>query len=143
MAELLTEPEIRSALTSYLRGAVRMPFAFGRADCALFVADWMVRLTGRDGADHLRGCYASAADAARLHGPLGLTRTVDRCARGIGLVRTRKPTMGDIAVIVAAGEVYCAIRSASGWVVRGNRSITRLSDARVVAAWGVGGGSHG
>lgn len=122
-------------LSAFLRGAARQPFAVGTGDCALFVADWVQVATGRDGASELRGRYATPAEALALHGPRGLVGTVDRCARAVGLQRTRAPAVGDIAVIAALGELYCAIRTRRGWAVRADRAVMIVPSARVVAAW--------
>lgn len=43
-----------------------MPFRWGRNDCCLFAADWIVLLHGVDPAARLRGRYQSALSAARL-----------------------------------------------------------------------------
>lgn len=56
----------QTELTRFLEERRDMPFAWGENDCALHVADWVLRMTGEDpGADY-RGRYRSAAGAARV-----------------------------------------------------------------------------
>lgn len=130
-------------LAAFLRRMSREPFVVGRSDCALFVADWGREVTGIDGAAHLRGAYDNPQQALSVHGPLGLTRTVDRCARSIGMVRTITPAKGDIGAIVVAGNLVCGIKMDRGWIVRGNHSVWRVDAERVVAAWTARGGGRG
>lgn len=60
-------------LADYLESRHDMPFEWGKNDCCLFVADWLVILTGIDPADELRGTYDDAATAGVIlesHGGL-------------------------------------------------------------------------
>jgi hypothetical protein len=124
-------------LADYLREAARLPFVWGRHDCAMFIADWVRLRTGRDGAAALRGRYASPEEAARMHGALGLAGTVRQCAAAAGLARTRSPQPGDIAVLRHGPVIGCSIRTPRGWALRMARAIVVVPDARVVAAWTV------
>jgi hypothetical protein len=125
-------------LATYLIAVSRRPFVWGTDDCAMFVADWVRAETGRDGASALRGRYAGPDGARAMHGPLGLARTVDRCARSVGMVRTRYPNAGDIGVVAIGRDAHCAIATGHGWVVRGDKMIMRVPMARVIAAWTLG-----
>jgi hypothetical protein len=130
-------------LATYLARAARLPFRWGESDCATFVADWVREATGRDGMAALRGGYGCQDGAGRLHGPLGLTGTVRRCARLAGLVRTSQPRPGDIAVVRHDREIGCAIRTVRGWVLRVDRGLVAVPSARVIAAWTVETMPHG
>lgn len=130
MAELLTD-----TLAAFLRREAARPFVVGHADCALFVADWVAIVTGSDPAAALRGTYGSPADAAALHGRRGLAGTVGRCLALAGLRMTRRPDPGDVAVLHAAGEFYCGIRTGRGWMVRADRAVMCIAAPRVIAAW--------
>jgi hypothetical protein len=149
MAELLTADRGYEAhapaasdrttlLAAFLRSRIGLPFVWGRTDCALFVADWVRAATGRDGAKGLRGRYACEASARATLAGTSLLRTVDRCARGIGLARTRTPVAGDIGIVLAPGPI-CAIRTASGWVCQGDFVLERWPAAgvRLLMAWRV------
>lgn len=52
-------PDWQTRLTDYLAGAARRPFEEGAHDCALFAADAVRAMTGRDLAAEWRGSYAS------------------------------------------------------------------------------------
>jgi hypothetical protein len=125
------------SLAEYLARAARLPFRWGQTDCATFIADWVLVVTGRDGMASLRGRYGCPDVAGRLHGPLGLTGTVRRCARLAGLVRTSSPRPGDIAVVRHGREIGCAIRTSRGWALRIDRGLVVVPAARVIAAWTV------
>jgi hypothetical protein len=133
MARLL----IDDRLASYVRDAARTDFAWGERDCALFVADWVHLVTGRDGAEKLRGRYSCEVDAHVLCGAERLVGTVDRCARLAGLRPTRTPETGDIAVIEALGSAVCAIRGSERWFARLERGLLSTPRGRVVMAWRV------
>lgn len=58
MASLLSRPDI---LPVYLDDCAGKPRAWGRFDCALFVADWVVLCAGTDPAAWARGKYHNRA----------------------------------------------------------------------------------
>jgi hypothetical protein len=130
---------VSAALPAYLRDAAAMPFVWGKTDCLMFCANWVVDATGRDPAAHLRGFYHDQRGANRLQSPLGLAGTMRDCARRVGLRRTREPKPGDIAVVrgTVPGTCICAIRVAGGWVVKSESGLARVPEARVMAAWSV------
>lgn len=128
-------------LRSYLATCACETFRWGERDCALFVADWVRLVTGRDPASHLRGRYRDAGGALALAGTGGLVGIVARCARDAGLQRVKDAAPGAIGVVRdPAGTVYCAIRSATGWVARTDAGLIVADPraVRVIAAWEVG-----
>lgn len=144
---------MRVSLSLYLREAALTPFAWGRADCALFVADWVARRTGIDAAASVRGRYTSPRGARRILAAArdadvdaALVAFVARRAAAAGLVETAHPVAGDIAVVTGvSATACCAIRTASGgWAVRADRAVIVARSPRVLAAWGLSGGTgHG
>ena len=58
-------------LTAFIEERRDVPFAWGRADCCLFAADWVRLATDLDPAADLRGKYDSARSGARLLRDLG------------------------------------------------------------------------
>lgn len=108
---------MNTALSAFLRRRLGMPFAWGRSDCGLWLADWAVDCGHPDPAAAWRGRYGNAAGAAQLTGPLGLARAVQRFAAALGLPRTDDPLPGDIAVLRAPGMHVGAIRTPLGWAV--------------------------
>lgn len=50
-------------LSPFVRARARTPFRWGRHDCALFAADWILESTGHDPAAWFRGRYEDALTA--------------------------------------------------------------------------------
>ena len=59
-------PDWEKRLHLICRERMRVPFAFGQQDCALFVADAVVAMTGTDLAAEVRGQYDSKESAQTL-----------------------------------------------------------------------------
>lgn len=53
-------------LPRFLEERRDMAFAWGENDCALYAADWVLRMTGEDPGAEYRGRYRGAAGAARV-----------------------------------------------------------------------------
>lgn len=130
-------------LSEFLKAQTARPFARGESDCAMFVADWVQEQTGHDPAARVRGTYSDAAGAQAVLGGSGafrLARFTGSLALAAGLVRVDDQREGDIAVVVTRqAGVSCAIRTTSGWALRGNRHVTIVGEATVIAAWGLRG----
>lgn len=124
-------------LVRFLSDAAAKPFVWGRDDCGLFIADWYVAKTGQaDPASHLRGTYRSELECRRLYGDVAVAKQVRNLISGRG-ARVRDVEPGDVAILRVGSDAVGAIRGMSGWVVRGQRGLTRLLDGevRIVAAW--------
>lgn len=127
-----------TGLSDYLRAAAGTPFVWGRADCSLFMADWVRACRGIDPAAPLRGRYRTARGAARhvrRHG--GMEAMGRALAEAAGLAVTAAPGPGDIGLVrdPLAGPVF-AIRSSIGWVMRGPRGLA-CGAYPVIVAWSV------
>lgn len=111
-------------------------FCFGRHDCALILADWVERVTGRDPAKEYRYGY-DRAGTAHLARPLAMLRLFDRLARGAGMVRTIAPELGDVALIVLPdGKPRGAIYTGTGFVTVAESGLAGIRfDVRLLAAW--------
>lgn len=57
--------------------ATPQPFAWGRADCALWCADWVALATGQDFTSDWRERYSSEAELAALLAARGLASPAD------------------------------------------------------------------
>lgn len=133
---------LEDALRRYLREAARTPFAWGRTDCCLFLADWVMAVRGIDPAQPLRGRYISERGAERWlrrHG--GLVATVGLCAAGAGLAPTPAPRAGDIGVVRAMGpdgkpREAGAICAGGRWMARTPGGLAGFR-ATPLAAWRV------
>jgi hypothetical protein len=117
-------------LAQYLQSVARTPFQWGTADCATFLADWVLLRTGCDPMDGIRGTYSNEVEARRIIRPFGLGVFVLRCAQGVGLDQTHDPKPGDIGAIIVTRDEPAkgAIRTARGWVLRGDRRVVGVAD---------------
>lgn len=133
MAELL---EVR--LQSFLRRSCSVRFEWGRADCGLWLADWLMERFGiPDPAVSLRGRYSDEASCdAILEAPYPVV--FGRLLRRAGLRATNDPKPGDVAVVrEPGGSAVGAIRSAVGWTVLSSRGLIGLPpDTHAMMAWG-------
>lgn len=115
----------------------RMPFEWGRHDCALFAADCVLSITGRDPADDLRGRYMTEAGAARIIKraggleSLGDARLGSRC-----MLLTAQ--VGDVGLLVQDGREMFAVCAGQHWLAAardGGLAVLPLTAARL--AWRV------
>lgn len=133
--------DLSEALASFLSEAGHTRFAWGRFDCCLWLADWVLAVRGVDGAAALRGRYRTALGCARLLTHLGgVTATVGHCAALAGLSETKRPRTGDIGVVkmmTAKGEREVgAIRTARRWAILTIGGLSSVP-AKPLAAWRV------
>lgn len=124
-------------LSEYLRAACGTPGAWGRCDCFMFAADWVVSQTGQDFAASYRGRYRTERGALRHIAKFGSFQAlVETCMTDIGLVKTDGPVMGDIGLIDSPYGPTLAIRSAKAWVIKAPAGVGIVS-LPVLAAWSV------
>jgi hypothetical protein len=123
-------------LTGFIRAAMRREFVWGERDCALFCADWALRVTGHDMGAIWRGKYDSEAGAMAFIAAAGglvalfdegTAGVLERCAAEDALVGVITSPEGDVG----------AIRSGMSWVVLTERGIgrVRLDLPDCLAAW--------
>lgn len=135
-------------LASYLAEAAGLPFAWGRADCAFFTAEWVRRRTGIDVAAPYRGRFRTAIGSARLvRRAGGIEALAAAIAASAGLAGTDDPQAGDVGVVETVAGPLFAIRGASGpagvrWIAKHRRGIV-AGPAPLVAAWRVPEAAHG
>jgi hypothetical protein len=93
-------------LPDYLDEVARRPFKPGSLDCAIFMADWIMRVTGRDPIADKRGAY-STADQYRelLKAEGGIVKACHARALATGLHETDNPKAGDPMLVNAPIEV--------------------------------------
>jgi hypothetical protein len=129
---------VSHALADYLRRQAALPFAFGKSDCCLYLAGWVMERCGVDPMAYCRGGYADERGAGELlSGYGGLPRAVGRALRRSGLPMTRDPRPSDIAVVELRGIAACAIRTERRWALRmdDGMALLPLDRVRVIAAW--------
>lgn len=128
MSDMLRDHVLEGASTQFDRAK--------GSDCALFVADWIMKRTGIDPAASLRGTYhdkwGAARQIARFGGYLLMWRVHMAMA---GFNTTKDPQEGDVAVVLdAAGNKVSAIRFDGMWVAKSETGVV-VEDFRVLEAW--------
>jgi hypothetical protein len=114
-------PDWPERLAALVEARRHTPFAWGMHDCGLFAADAVLACTGTDPAAHLRGRYASEAEAEALLGEQGLygfVRAIE-AARGTTLCAVSLAQRGDTALVqlgnlLAMGVVLGDVVAAPG-----------------------------
>lgn len=134
-------------MAPFLRDYAGRRFRYGRTDCVLFLADFLVWMgRNRDPAEGVRGTYHDEASCVRvLRERGGLLRIVAAAAREMNLERVApdEAPAGSVAVIrytpPSGRETHFgAVRTPSGrWAVKATDGLLMLKSPRVVAAWKV------
>jgi len=126
-----------ACLLSHLREGMARPFdrASGN-DCAMWVADWVLKVTGVDPAADLRGTYTNEVGAARQiirwGGYVSMWRVHMATA---GFNTTTFPQEGDVGVVLdAADQTISAIRFDGKWAAKTTNGII-VEDFRMLVAW--------
>lgn len=130
-----------TTLAGFLADSARTPFAYGRRDCGLWMADWVRLRRGVDPAAHLRGRYHTELGCARmLKRGGGLFEVARGCFEGVGLRRTPAPKAGDVGVVevlTAKGPATAgAIRTGVGWAALNPHGVM-VGETTAIAAWEV------
>jgi hypothetical protein len=136
-------------LSRFINRAAVTPFAWGRFDCLLWLADWVIEQREVDPAGFLRGRYTTMLGAARIvRDGGGMVELVDRQTNLAGLRRvgTGRPLRGDIAVVSMPGIGGEHFGNAAGAILLGGTVVLlcqdglvmpRLADVPVLMAWRV------
>lgn len=142
MAGLLSYPSDRNdALRLFLIEVARRPFAYGKNDCLLWLADWGIRLTGVDVGACWRGRCSTKLGAARiLRQNGGMVAVTGAAFEPEGWRRTETPKRGDIAIVHEAKEGLTGAICLGNGMFAMARFEGRLlfKRAPVVAAWSWG-----
>jgi hypothetical protein len=106
-------------LDRYLLATATTPFAYGRSDCALFVAGAVDAMTGTDLAARFRGQYHSRKEAVALAksytGKLALRPFFEFALRDLPQVPVPCAQRGDIVLVKrAGGDVSLGLVSLDG-----------------------------
>lgn len=143
---LRRRPGWQQDLVRFLEEIRYKPFVRGEHDCALMVADWVLRMTGEDpGADY-RGRYKTARGAARRMKQLSGGGLIEVATQAFGeplpspmlarrgdvvAVRTAETETGDFALGVV-GPDGASIHLVTEW----GSAVWPLS--RAVTGWAIG-----
>lgn len=126
-------------LAAFLDDLEARPFRFGRCDCLLALADWLVWQGRPDPAAHLRRRYRSHNGWKRIVADAGgAERLVGHLARRAGLKRRRgAASAGDVALVrIPARGLFGAIACADGRFAVKTRDGLVTARFRQRAAWG-------
>lgn len=135
-----------SALAAWLDRAIDTPRVWGRHDCTLWPANWVVECGHGDPAAEWRGRYRTLLGAARLARPAGgMEALFARGAEASGLRRASRVIAGDVGLLAmptaalgpTLGASVGAISIGGGeWAVVHDRGLW-MGHAPVIAAWRV------
>jgi len=138
------------ALNDFLWARAHQPFAWGRNDCALFVADAIEAMTGWDIAADFRGYIDEAGAFAAIRAVTGAaadaTVTVENaaeyCARKYGLEEFEYPLeakRGDICTLEESGRLILGLVHLNGAqiVTAGELELKSFPITQVRRAWHV------
>ncbi|MBQ4840047.1 hypothetical protein J8M00_27205 [Pseudoalteromonas luteoviolacea] len=96
-------------LQRYLDSCEDTPFAWGKFDCCLFVADWLLVRNGVDVAAKFRGRYSTAIGAKRRLTRLGFCDIQSVFKHHLKPVEINYAQRGDIALVEYEGELIGGI----------------------------------
>jgi Domain of unknown function (DUF6950) len=146
--------DLSTALSDYLASLAGKRWQPGALDCGVFMADWVLQITGIDPIADVRGRYRTARQFLRIvRAEGGFERSCRRRLEAVGYRPVAQPGAGDLAIVLApyaarrgklqrrptgaicAAPGHCAvITSDLGLVIAG---ADRLP---VAAAWGLSDG---
>lgn len=130
-------------VAKHLRIWASTDFAWGPRDCAIVLADYVLDVTGIDGAAHLRGRYSTRTGCNRVSGFIrrGLADVVGECAAIVGLAGCEAPQRGDIGVLKFTDRAFAGALCVGGerWGLKSPEGLVTVSKPNVVAAWAVRG----
>lgn len=131
-------------LNTFLAKYADKDFATGVNDCALFVSDWTLELTGEDLAAPFRGRYKTDLGSARLIKKLGYKGLEDLVYREFDRIAKRRESTliaqrGDVAWVNGSQERVCGVVGASGVLVLGVTGLVSLPLSSIVCAWEIEG----
>ncbi|MCG7549197.1 hypothetical protein [Pseudoalteromonas sp. Of7M-16] len=96
-------------LQKYLDSCEHTPFAWGKFDCCLFVADWLLARNGVDVAADFRGRYRTAIGAKRRLTRLGFDDIQSVFKHHLKPIEINYAQRGDIALVEWGGELIGGI----------------------------------
>lgn len=100
----------RTRLHEAIEARRRVPFSFAAGtDCALFVADCILAMTGEDPAAEFRGRYSSDVSAMRVIRDAGFTDLTDLVSSRLDEIEPVFARVGDVAMIPDDSPFGCAL----------------------------------
>lgn len=128
-------PDWQLRLEAFVAQRQAMPFAWGANDCALFAADAVRAITGRDPAPHMRG-HRNARQAIRSQRA--------HCGLGSLAVAALGPSMpvqqaavGDVVLVRVGKRLALGVCNGATALGPGAQGLAALPMTDAVLAWGV------
>lgn len=128
----------RSALAAEVERHRLVPFAWGRADCALFAADCVLAMTGVDLAADFRGRYRTAGGSVRAIRKAGYKDLPALLAALLPEVHPVTARAGDVALVESDEGLTAAIVTGATIAASAVNGITTLPLTRAVRVFAVG-----
>lgn len=126
-------PDWPERLSTFIESRRKAVFSWGRQDCCLMAADWVLAATGEDPAAKYRGKYRDERGATRIiHKAGGLRALVPLQEVIVGTAQR-----GDVVLAVVAGRETLGIADVGGWWAPGEAGIAFRTMFDVVAAFRV------
>jgi len=126
-----------TALKAYLTECQSQNFSWGKQDCALFAADWVVRRTGTDYAKVFRGQYHTERESQLRLSEQGFEDLSSALHQLLGepLSMPLMAQRGDVALVRTPIGIACGIVTVGGVMARGYRSLKCIPMSNIIAAW--------
>lgn len=127
------------SLIDTIEAAKGRPFAWGEADCCLFVADAVAVMTGRDPAEKLRGRYSTEKGALRTLGG-DFAQAIEKLAAEFGLeeVPVAMAQRGDVVLLENGERMILGIIDTHGLICAMSATgVIQLPISQAVTAWRV------
>lgn len=129
-------------LYAHLHRWMAEPFVWGKSDCMLVLADYLIALGFPDAAAKWRGQYDSALSCQRVSGflqnPAGV---MGEAATSIGLPETDSPERGDVGVVRIRDQdgikLMGAVCLGKNWALKGEYTVVICKPLEILAAWKV------
>lgn len=136
---LVRFPDWPQRLSLALEQRRSTPFAWGRNDCAIFAADMIATITGRDFAIAFRGRYKTKAGSTKMlraHGWSDLSDLADAHLRR----RAGRPTRGDVVLYAGRHGAFLGIYWSGQVYGPGAEGVTAwpADPQAMLAIWSVG-----
>src|SRR5690349_20174716 len=136
-------PDWQSRLQQFLFKALSFQFAYGSADCCLFVADAVEAMTGIDIAAKYRGQYSSRTEALELAqretGKRAVSSVIVAALEDAGLpkIAVNAAQRGDVVLVRRSGDVSLGIVDLNGKEILAiaQTSFVRIPLVRAIRAW--------
>lgn len=127
---------VAAKLTAFINQRNCEPFKWGKNDCCLFVADWVLFATGHDAAADFRGKYRTESGAFKQLFKRGLNDVEsvfkDRLNPAIALSYARR---GDIALVDFKGDFVGGIVTVNAVLCVGENGLVTLPMSAVKAVY--------